>query len=265
MNPFHWITIQSTLLETLFQSNSCNSLFHLQKSRAMMSTIFRIAPVLMFALLAAVYGNAADENEPDKELVFDSSVSAAEGTWEFTDKSAWKVRSDPEYGQILVLSGASRYEPEVRSPLNIAWLKDLRLSDFVLEVEAMSTSREYGHRDLCFFFGKQSGTEFYYAHIATAADPHANSIFLVDNKDRVSIAEKRTAGTRWVNGKFHKIRIERQSGSGKILVYFDDMNTPIMEATDTSFSSGTIGLGSFDDVGEFRNLKIWKIEKRGTS
>jgi hypothetical protein len=226
----------------------------------MMKTIFRISPVFLFAVLATVSGSAENENEPAKELVFDSSVSADPGIWEFTDKSAWQVRFDNESGQILVLAGASNYEPEVRSPLNISWLKDLRLSDFVLEVEAMSTSREYGHRDLCFFFGKHSDTEFYYVHIATTADPHANSIFLVNNEDRISIAEKRTEGTRWENGKFHKIRIERHSGSGKILVYFDNMNTPIMEATDTHFSSGAIGLGSFDDVGEFRNLKLWKIK-----
>lgn len=225
-----------------------------------MKTFFRIAPLFLLTVFAAVSGRAADENEADKELVFDSSISKDRGIWDFTDKSAWIIREDNEFGQILELTGASKYEPEVRSPLNIAWLNDFQFSDFVLEVEAMSTSREYGHRDLCIFFGKQSDTQFYYAHIATAADPHANSIFLVDNKDRVSIAEKRTEGTRWENGKFHKIKIERHSGNGKILVYFDNMNTPIMEAADKNFSSGAIGLGSFDDVGEFRNLKIWKIK-----
>jgi hypothetical protein len=127
-------------------------------------------------------------------------------------------------------------------------------------VETMSTSREYGHRDLCFFFGKKSDTEFYYVHIATEADPHANSIFLVNNEPRVSIAEKRTDGTKWKDGTFHKVRIERSTRSGKILVYFDDMDNPIMEASDRTFLSGSIGLGSFDDTGQFRNLKIFRVE-----
>ena len=155
------------------------------------------------------------------------------------------------------MEGASKYEPRVRSPFNIAWLENLEVSSFVMEVEARSTSREYGHRDLCFFFGKQSESEFYYVHIATAADPHANSIFLVNNEPRISIAEKRTEGTQWIDGKFHKIRIERTAVDGKILVYFDDMETPIMEASDRTFLAGSVGLGSFDDVGEFRNLKIY--------
>ncbi len=220
--------------------------------------------VFFVALLSFPFVSAMPENG-DKTvsgvLLFDSSLSTGADIWQFTDTSAWKIRQDSEHGQVLILDGASTYEPAVRSPFNIAWLKSLEVDDFVLEVEAMSTSREYGHRDLCFFFGKQSDTEFYYVHIATASDPHANSIFLVNNADRVSIAEKRTEGTHWENGTFHKIRIVRKVGSGKILVYFDDMRTPVMEATDTTFTSGSIGLGSFDDVGEFRNLRIWRIKK----
>lgn len=214
--------------------------------------------VFFISPLSAASGIA--ENENSRELIFDSSLSTEADIWEFTDRAAWTVRQDKNQGQILVLEGASEYEPSVRSPFNIAWLKDLHVTDFVLEVEAMSTSREYGHRDMCFFFGKQSDTEFYYVHIATAADPHANSIFLVNNEPRVSIADKRTEGTKWEDGKFHKIRIKRHTGSGKILVYFDDMENPVMEAVNRTFISGSIGLGSFDDVGEFRNLKISAIE-----
>ncbi len=230
----------------------------LQKSKTMTRIIFFFIALFSLPLVLAMPGT--DDKTSPGEPVFDSTLSTSADNWKFTDPSAWKIRQDSEHGQLLVLDGASKYEPAVRSPLNIAWLKDLEAADFVLEVEAMSTSREYGHRDLCFFFGKQSDTQFYYVHIATAADPHANSIFLVNNADRVSIAEKRTEGTHWEDGTFHKIRIERQTGSGKILVYFDDMGTPIMEASDNTFKSGSFGLGSFDDVGEFRNLKIWKIK-----
>ena len=40
-------------------------------------------------------------------------------------------------------------------------------------------------------------------------------------------------------------------------MYFDDMSTPIMEATDHHFDFGRIGFGSFDDTGRFDNIKIW--------
>jgi len=202
---------------------------------------------------------ALAESNNSCQLVFDSSQSAETANWVFTDAAAWTVRQDENHGQVLALEKESEYEPLVRSPLNIAWLNNIQVSNFIFEVEAMSTSREYGHRDLCFFFGKQSDTEFYYVHIATASDPHANSIFLVNNEPRISIAEKRTEGTKWENGKFHSIRIERSAASGKILVFFDDMENPIMEAVDKTFNAGFMGLGSFDDVGEFRNLKVYKV------
>jgi hypothetical protein len=222
----------------------------------------RIIPVFLSLFFISLFMKAPAfaESNNSGQLIFDSSQSAKPADWEFTDAAAWTVRQDEDHGQVLALEKGSEYEPPVRSPLNIAWLNNIQVSDFVFEVEAMSTSREYGHRDLCFFFGKQSDTEFYYVHIATAADSHANSIFLVNNEPRIAIAEKRTEGTKWENGKFHRIRIERSTAKGTILVFFDDMKNPIMEAVDKSFSYGFIGLGSFDDVGEFRNLKISKLE-----
>jgi len=225
----------------------------LKKSSAMKRNPVAAAPIFLAILFSFITGISADDSS--LKLVFDSNIQIPE--WEFTDSLAWKTASDTEGEDILVLKGASEYQPKVRSPLNIAWLKNLEVTDFVLEVEAKSTSREYGHRDLCFFFGRQSESEFYYVHIATKADPHANSIFLVNNEPRISIADKRTGGTRWTDGKFHKIRIERNTAEGRILVYFDDMEEPIMEAVDRTFASGQVGLGSFDDVGEFRNLKIF--------
>ncbi|MEL6923922.1 MAG: hypothetical protein AAFO94_07730, partial [Bacteroidota bacterium] len=55
--------------------------------------------------------------------------------------------------------------------------------------------------------------------------------------------------------------IEREVDSGAIRVFFDDMSTPIMEATDTHFDAGHIGFGSFDDTGRFDNIKIWAPAK----
>lgn len=176
--------------------------------------------------------------------------------WTFTDSAAWTIEKEGE-NSVLSLSGESDYEPPVRSPLNMALMTDYRVGDFILEVEVKSTSREYGHRDICLFFGWQNAAEFYYSHIATQADPHANSIFLVDHEPRVSIATERTDGTRWINGKYHRVRIVRDAADGTIEVYFDDMEKPIMRATDRTHTFGRIGLGSFDDPGRFDNLKLW--------
>lgn len=199
-------------------------------------------------------GGSAMADEAKLPLVFESDFSGDLSAWTMTDPKAWKIDED-EGDKRLSLFGKSDYEPEVRSPYNIARVKDVEVSDFVLDVDAKQTGREYGHRDLCFFFGYQDPSHFYYVHLATKADAHANSIFLVNGAPRVSIAQKRTDGTDWSQG-FHHIRIERNTESGSIKVYFNDMEKPVMETVDKTFLTGSIGLGSFDDTGNFDNIKI---------
>ena len=177
--------------------------------------------------------------------------------FEMTDKTAWRI-GNGESGNTIELFGKSDYESRVRSPYNIALIKDLFVGDFILEASLSQTGKEYGHRDLCLFFGVTNATNFYYVHIASVADNNANNIFLVNDEPRTNIATKTTNGTNWgETNSWHKVRIERNVEVGSIKIYFDDMTSPIMEANDTHFVEGSIGFGSFDDTGQFDNIKIW--------
>lgn len=189
-------------------------------------------------------------------LVFQSTFEQGLARWEFTDPTAWKIEQRGA-DKVLSLVRQSRYEPPFRSPVNMALIRRLRVSDFVFEGRLASTTKEYDGRDLCVFFDWQSPAKFYYAHIATKADPHHNSIFLVDGADRRSIAEKRTERTEWGSGVSHLVRIVRQSESGTIEVFFDNMASPILTARDRTLLSGRIGVGSFDDTGRFSEIRIW--------
>jgi hypothetical protein len=175
--------------------------------------------------------------------------------WEFTDPSAWKI-TRAEGGRVLDQHKVSQYSPAVRSPLNIALAKGLDVGDFVMDLKVHSTTRDYPHRDLCLFFGHQDPSHFYYVHLGKQADPHANSIFLVDGKPRVSIAETRTEGTPWTD-RWHHVRLVRTVKNGLIQVYFDDMDKPAMTAHDKTFTHGRLGVGSFDDTGQFDDLQVW--------
>ncbi len=180
--------------------------------------------------------------------------------FEMSDPEAWKVTKD-HTNHTLELHGASIYEARVRSPFNIALIRDIAFSDFILEVELAQSGREYGHRDLCLFFGFQDPTNFYYVHIASVADDHANNIFIVNDEPRVKIGTMTSDGTDWgEQNSWHKVRIVRTVKDGMIRIYFDDFDSPIMESTDSHFHSGQIGFGSFDDTGHFDNIKIWSPE-----
>jgi hypothetical protein len=176
--------------------------------------------------------------------------------WDLTDRSAWRMAlAQPGRNRVLELFRASKYEPPVRSPLNIALAQGVSVADFTLDVKVRSTTRDYGHRDLCLFFGYQDPSHFYYVHLGKEADPHANSIFLVNGQPRVSIAESRTSGTPWTDG-WHKVRLVRDTKSGLIEVFFDDMDRPAMTAHDRTFGRGRIGVGSFDDTGMFDEIVV---------
>ncbi len=202
------------------------------------------------AMAAAMVGDsstsfAAEPATKLPELVKEDFENGAD-RWEPTDKNAWKlVKGDNS--TVLSLFQQSKYKPKYRSPLNYTLLKDTPVGDFVLDVKARSTAREYGHRDVCLVFGHQNADQFYYVHLATKQDDHAHQIFIVNNAARTKISETSTNGVNWTEG-WHQIRVMRTASDGKIVVFFDDLEKPVMTATDKNFAGGKVGLGSFDDT-----------------
>ncbi|MFP6582838.1 MAG: hypothetical protein VCD00_09820 [Candidatus Hydrogenedentota bacterium] len=215
-----------------------------------------LAVITLTVIVSSAY--AAPKKDPAGKglpLVFSENFKKGTDRWTMTDPKAWDLVEDGRK-KVLSLSRSSKYQPPVRSPHSIAWVNDIDVGSFVLEVNVKQTGREYGHRDMCFFFGKQGADQYYYVHIASEADPHAHSIFKVDKEPRISIVQDRTDGWKW-GKEYHNVRIVRDAESGSIDVYVDDMETPIMHTVDKTFTSGTIGIGSFDDTGYFNEVSVW--------
>lgn len=191
----------------------------------------------------------------DLPLLLQENFEGSADDWEPTDPTAWKVARAEGQTFYSIVKKKNDYKPPVRSPYNFAIRRDLSVSDFVFDVRLKSTEKDYGHRDLCLFFGYQDPSHFYYVHFGKEADPHAHSIFLVNGKPRVSIVEKRTQGVDW-DDRWHRVRLKREVKSGSIEVYFDDMVHPIMSTHDRTFPHGRIGVGSFDDTGNFTEIRL---------
>ena len=191
----------------------------------------------------------------DAPLLYAEDFSSGVSRWEPTDRSAWQVKSENGRQYYALIKKQSDYTPKVHSPYNISLLKGVSVTDFVLDVSLRSTEKVYGHQDLCLFLGYQDPSHFYYVHVGRNADAHANSIFLVDGAHRVSIATERTEGTDW-SGGWHRVRIRRDTKSGRIEVYFDDMTKPVMVTVDKTFLWGRVGVGSFDDTGDFDAIRL---------
>jgi len=221
----------------------------------------RLAPLLGIMLVVASFARAADDK--DLPLLFQDDFEKGAGQWEPTDPAAWKVIELDKQGKVFCQFQQSKYKPPHRSPLNFALVKDLVVGDFVLDAKCQSTIKDYGHRDLCLFFGHQDPAHFYYVHLGKKTDDHANQIFIVNGADRKKISTKTTDGTNWTDG-WHHVKIVRKTADGAIEIYFDDLKTPVMTATDKTFLWGCLGVGCFDDTGNWDDVKVRgvKAEKK---
>jgi len=188
-------------------------------------------------------------------VVWDAADPALDAQWEFKDPQGWRFSEADGQRVLSQFLKASDYQPPHRSPLHIALWKETRFDSFQMDVWVKSTHPEYGHRDVCLFFGYAAPDRFYYVHLASEMDDRANQIFVVDAADRVKISDTTTPGTRW-DDDWHHVRIQRHHESGRIRVFFDDMDKPIMTAVHQGIAAGQVGFGSFDDTVDFRRMEI---------
>lgn len=200
--------------------------------------------VLLFCLLSVPHFAA--------ELVRPLETPSA---WQFGDPAAW-TWSEDSGAKVLTLHQPQEFKPKVRSPFNLAWFTAKDWKSFTLTVEARLTKFDASNNDLCIAFGRQDDTRFYYAHLGVRADGVHHQIHLVDHADRRAITATRTAGTPWKPRVWHRLKVVHDAQAGKISVYFDDMQQTVLTADDKTLAHGWIGLGSFDDLGQFRNLEI---------
>jgi hypothetical protein len=210
-----------------------------------------IAVVLTIGGRGAVPVQSHDSKLP---LLYTEDFENGSDRWEPTDANAWKI-VETKSGKVYSQFQQSKFNPPHRSPFNFSLLKGVSVGDFVLDVKLQSTVKDYAHRDMCLIFGYQDSAHFYYVHFGKKTDDHANQIFIVNGAPRTKISTKTTPGTNW-DDEWHRVRIVRRIEDGAIEVYFDDLTTPVMTATDKRFSWGRVGIGSFDDTGNWDDVTL---------
>ncbi|HWA97350.1 MAG TPA: hypothetical protein VG713_02615 [Pirellulales bacterium] len=188
-------------------------------------------------------------------LVFSDDFEHGADRWKPTDPNAWRI-VDADGGHAYSLFQQSKYKPPFRSPFNFSLAEGVGVSDFVFDARVLSTKPDYNHRDMCLVFGYQDPAHFYYVHLGKKTDDHANQIFIVDEAPRVKISTETSPGTDW-DDHWHSVRIVRDTGAGSIEVFYDDMSKPVMKAVDKTFLTGQVGVGSFDDIGDWDDIRLY--------
>ena len=225
-------------------------------SEQMVRLSSRVCGALM---LLAGLGSGVRGAEPDcpvYPLVFTEDFEKEIGNrWVQSDPNAWRIETQ-DGNRVYAQFQQSNVKTPVRSPFNRALVSDVVVGSFIYDVRFQSTARDYPHRSLCLFFGYQDPAHMYYVHFGQRTDDHANQIFIVNDAPRTKISTSTTAGTPW-DDEWHRARITRDVETGKIEVYFDDFEKPIMTATDKTFQWGQVGIGSFDDTGRFDRIRLY--------
>ena len=218
----------------------------------MRSDLRRPGPLPIAALLLALGAGLAGQ-PATAPISVRADLSSAErlDAWTLDGSGGWTIRDG-----LLLLEKAGVPAGPIRRPGALAILKTPALGDSSIEVELRSDAPEdVIHRDLLLVAGWQSPTRHYYAHLSAVRDNVHNGIFVVDQADRRRIDDK-SDRPALKDRNWHTARLVRTASTGRLDVFVDGETTPIMSATDRSIPSGRLGVGSFDDTGAFRGIRV---------
>jgi len=181
----------------------------------------------------------------------DDFASGKLDDWIFPYPEDWEILSE---GPLHYLHMKRSLEPGVpRRPLQFARLKGLKMASFDLSLRV----RREGS-SMIVVFNYVDTMHFYYAHLSKdlgKVQPVHNGLFIVNGAPRVRIAGLEAPPALPDRG-WHQVRIRRDAFTGSVEVFMDDQPQPLFAVNDTNFGCGEVGLGSFDETGDFADVRL---------
>jgi hypothetical protein len=212
-----------------------------------------VAAAAIGAGLAALgYWNSGRTLAATRKLNYSCNFSPKQmSAWTFPHAEDWVSKTEDGMTYLHMLRPRDPGVP--RRPLQFARLTNVNVGSFDLSVK---TRRE--GRSMIIVFNYVDTLHFYYTHVSRdrgTVQPVHNGIFLVDGAPRRRIAgleaQPALPDTSW-----HTIRVVRNAETGLIQVYSDVQKGPLFSVVDHHFTCGQIGLGSFDETGDFTDFHL---------
>ncbi len=117
-------------------------------------------------------------------------------------------------------------------------------------------------RSLIVVYAYQDPAHFDYAHLSTdtaVKEPHHNGIFHVYGGERVRISDTSGPAAFSDGHRWYRVVLEWSGQTGEVNVNVDGHSVAALHAIDFSLRRGKIGLGSFDETGNFRNVSVQSL------
>jgi hypothetical protein len=210
-------------------------------------------------LAVSLLAPTAGADEADQAADFAVVVPRAAGHWDPLTNSKWDFQ-----GGTAIMTERGTAPPGPRRPFEYAVVTqgpELGSLSYAAEVR-IDEPVTRNDRDVVLIWNYQSPTRFYYAHLSqdNTIYPH-NGIFVVDNADRRRIDDQWNGTNLGAppaidDTDWHDVRLDYDARTGRVEVYVDGSSEPLMTATDTSYSGGRVGFGSFDNYGRVRDVFV---------
>ncbi len=184
-----------------------------------------------------------------------SVVWAADSIGVFGQK--WTVQSAADWvvGENLLQLKVSAEPPagQPRRPTKYALLESKPYSKVTVDAEVKRNGRS-----VIIVYAWQDVAHYNYAHIsvdtATSQNVH-NGIFHIFGGERVRMSSLEGPGSLPTQ-EWTPVKLVFDGETGKCYVEVNGKRNPSLEAADLSLRWGRVGLGSFDETGDFRNVKV---------
>ncbi|HEY7303401.1 MAG TPA: hypothetical protein VH601_04780 [Bryobacteraceae bacterium] len=173
--------------------------------------------------------------------------------WTVPEASDWKIEQE-NGAQILRLVTHRGPLPGPRRPIQFALADTPPLEKATVEADM----RPLG-LSLIIVFAYRDAAHFDYAHLSVdtaTKEAHHNGVFHVYDGERVRISPVDGPAAFSSRGQWHHVQFVWDGTTGEVQVRVNGQFVPALHAVDLSLRSGRVGLGSFDETGDFKNVKI---------
>jgi len=178
--------------------------------------------------------------------------------WQVPIAADWKLESHEGVPTLELLIARPSTQPRRPTQYALAETLPYHRLDLQLEVKQEALAARNRRTSLILVYAWRGPDHFNYAHLSvdTARQAaHHNGIFHVYGGDRVRISSIEGPATL-TSEQWHKVRLQYDASSHRVDVFVNGQTSPSMQAVDMSLGAGRFGVGSFFDLGSFRNLRV---------
>jgi hypothetical protein len=186
-------------------------------------------------------------------LSADDTISVFDKTWTVPSLQDWQVAIDQGKPMLRLLIGREP-APGPRRPSQFALLAMPLTKKVTLEADARPTKSS-----LIIVYAYRDSAHFDYVHFSVdtgVTQPVHNGVFHVYGGERVRISNTIGVAAFSATNRWYHVKLEWDGTSGNVQGFVDGQPIPALHAVDLSLTEGRVGIGSFDETGDFKDVRV---------